>query len=232
MEKFFKYYFWGIFAGLGTLFVVVGVIMAINVFNYENAIDTTGVITEITRYRDSDGDSSYDVYVSYYVDDEKYNSVLNSYSSSFYEGKEINIYYDKTNPRKIGVKSLDLLVLIFPGIGSIFAIIGYLGVFVNVSKKRNEIKLKEFGELVYADYVETEYNTYYSINGRHPYNIICKWTNPEDDVEYKFKSKNLWFDPEVLIEDRNITKFPVYIKSENPKKYVIDVESTLDLENN
>lgn len=60
------------------------------------------------------------MYVSYNVDGRTYESELSGYSSSFYKGKEINIYYDKSNPTKIGMRSLDLLFLMFPGFGLIF----------------------------------------------------------------------------------------------------------------
>ena len=85
-------------------------------------------------------------------------------------------------------------------------------------------KLKENGELIYANYVETVLNTSYRVNGKCPYNIICEWNNPLDNNKYIFKSKNIWINPENIIEEKNIKQFPVYIDN-NKKKYTIDIES-------
>lgn len=126
---------WIIFAGVGLIFTIIGIIIVSNIFNYKNKIDTKGVITEISSYRNSNGNRNHNVYVSYNIDGKEYESRLNSYSSDFYEWKEIDIYYDKDNPNKIGVKSLDLIFLIFPVIGLIFLVIGGTGILVKLNKK-------------------------------------------------------------------------------------------------
>lgn len=216
---------WFIFASIGAIFVLLGSILCINIFNYNNKIDTTGTITNISSYRNNDGDENHEVYVSYNVNGKEYKSRLNSYSSSFYEGKNIEIYYNKDNPNKIGVKSLDLLFLIFPGIGLIFVIIGVTGILVKIKRKMLEKRLKENGEIIYADYVETVINTTYSVNGIHPYNIICEWNNPMDNKKYIFKSKNIWLNPESIILEKNIKQFPIYLYKNSKKKYVIDIDN-------
>lgn len=214
---------WIIFAIVGAIFVAVGLILFGSVFNSANKVETTGIITRISLSGSSENES-YKVYVSYVVKGDEYESILNGYSSSFYEGKEVEIYYDKDNPNKIGMKSLDLLILIVPGIGLIFLIIGGTGILLKVSKKKLEKRLKKDGKLIYADYDETIINTSYSINGRHPYKIICEWINPVDNEEYMFKSRNIWINPEDIIEERNIKQFPVYIDKNNKKKYVVDID--------
>lgn len=216
---------WIIFTIVGTVFVAIGIILFGSVFNYTNKIETTGIITEIWSSRDSDNNRNHKVYVSYVAEGNEYESTLNGYSSSFYEGKEIEIYYDKDNPNKIGMKSLDLLFLLFPGLGLISLIIGVTGISSKARGKKSEKRLKENGELIYADYVETIINISYSVNGRHPYKIICEWTNPLDGEEYTFKSKNIWSNPEDIIEERNIKQFPIYIDKNNKKQYFVDIDS-------
>ena len=220
---------WIIFTIIGGIFVVIGLIIVGNVFNYENKESTVGIITEISTYRGNNDDRNYRVYVSYNVDGRTYESELNGYSSSFYEGKEIEIYYDKDNPNKIGMKSLDLLFLILPGIGLIFLVIGGTGIFIKINRRNLGKRLKENGELIYADYVETIINTSYSVNGRYPYKIICEWTNPVDSEEYMFKSRNIWSNPEDIIEEKNIKQFPVYIDKNNKKKYLVDIDILTEL---
>lgn len=214
---------WIIFTIVGTVFVAIGIILFGSVFDYTNKIETTGIITRISLSGSSENDSN-KVYVSYVAEGNEYESTLSGYSSSFYEGKEIKIYYDKDNPNKIGMKSLDLLFLIFPGLGLISLIIGVTGISAKSRGKKSEKRLKENGELIYADYVETIINTSYSVNGRHPYKIICEWTNPVDSEEYTFKSKNIWSNPEDIVEERNIKQFPVYIDKNNKKKYFVDID--------
>lgn len=216
---------WIIFAIIGAIFLVVGVIVGINVFNYDNKIETKAIITDMSTYRKSNGKRGYEVYVSYNIDGEEYESILNVYSSDFYEGKEIDIYYDKDNPHKVGVKSLDLVFLIFPAFGFVFLCIGGIGIVVSINKKKQNKKLKETGSLIYANYIETICNFSYRVNGRHPYNIICEWNNPEDGKKYIFKSKNIWLNPQNLIEQKAIKVFPIYINMENKKQYFIDIDS-------
>ena len=214
---------WIILASIGAIFVIIGLVVFGSVFNYENKVDSVGTITEILSYRSTNHNINHEVYVSYTVEGKEYKSRLNSYSSSFYEGKEIDIYYDKDNPNKIGVKSLDLLFLIFPGIGLIFLIIGGTGILVKINKKKSEENLKENGKLIYANYVETVLNTSYRVNGKCPYNIICEWNNTLDNKKYIFKSKNIWINPEKIIKEKDIKQFTVYIDNDR-KKYVIDVD--------
>lgn len=216
---------WIIFTVIGIILILIGVFVGINIFKYDNKENTIGTITNISSHIDNDGDRNYEVYVTYNVDGKKYESKLNGYSSSFYEGKEIEIYYDKDNPSEIGVKSLDLVFLIFPGIGLIFFIIGGTGIIIKIKRIKFEKSLKENGEVIYANYVETIINTSYRVNRKHPYNIICEWNNPEDNKKYIFKSKNIWLNPENIIEQRNIKKFPIYVDNKNKKKYVIDIDS-------
>ena len=219
---------WLIFSAIGLIFTVVGGFITIYTLNYENKVDTVGTITSITSHRDSDGDTSHTVYVTYNVGGNTYESRLNSYSSTFYEGKTIDIYYDQNNPNKIGVKSLDLLCLIFPGIGLIFLIIGISGLIVKKKKSNLEKRLKMSGTTIYATYVETIMNTSYRVNGRSPYNVICEWNNPADNQKYIFKSKDIWYNPANTIAERNIQQFPVYVDPNNMKKYAVDIDSLLE----
>lgn len=145
--------------------------------------------------------------------------------SSFYEGQEIEIYYNKNNPAQIGISNFDyFLYLIFSSMGLIFAGIGIIGLYLPINKRKKLKKLKENGEVIYATYTETILNRSYSVNGRYPYNIVCEWNNPIDNKKYIFKSDNIWNNPENIIEERKIETFPVYINREKIKEYVVDIE--------
>ena len=215
---------WIFFVVFGLIFLGVGGIFVIpNLLNNDNKVETTGIISEMTSYRDHDGDTHYNVFVTYEVDGKELESELNGYMTGFYEGKEIEIYYDKNNPRKIGTKGLDTVMLIFPGIGLIFIIIGVAGLTSCIKKDQIKKRLRDTGEIIYATYIESNYNRNYSVNGRHPYYITCEWENPMDNKKYLFKSENIWTNPERIIRDRSITTFPVYINMSNMKEYLVDV---------
>ena len=70
---------WLLFSLMGIIFTTVGIIISINIFNYDNAVDTLGTITSISTSRKSNGDTSHIVYVTYNVDGNTYESRLNSY---------------------------------------------------------------------------------------------------------------------------------------------------------
>lgn len=217
---------WIIFFCIGVVNIILGLIIYSTIFNIPNKVETKGYITRIYSNNNRNGE----IYVSYIVDEKEYENKINGYSSTFYVGKELDIYYDKNNPNRVGVKSLDMLFLLFPGIGLIFLIIGGIGIFVNLNKRRLNNRLKANGKLVYANYVNTILNTSVSINGRNPYKIICEWTNPEDNKKYTFKSDNIWVNPEITINYGNI-QLPVYVNLKNCKQYYVDISSiTKDIE--
>ncbi len=209
---------WSIFTIIGTILLIIGIILCIFKFNYHNKSTTTGIITYITS---NNNQENHQVYVSYQVGDKLYESPLNGYSSSYYEGKEIEIYYDKANPDKIGVKSLDLLFLILHGLGLIFTTIGGTGLLINLNHQKKYQRLKNTGTLIYADYIETTINYSININNSHPYNIICEWTNPKDNKKYVFKSANIWINPSSTLTSN--PKIPVYI--DDKYNYYVDTDS-------
>ena len=219
-----EYILLGFFALFGIIFIIIGIFLCVDVLNYENKEETIGVIEQISFHNENDGNTIYDVYVSYTIDQKEYQSIMHNYFSDFYEGKKITIYYDKDNPKMIGVKSLNLLVLIFPGFGLIFFMIGGIGLYRKFYKKKIAKKLKVQGIKIEAIYLKTIINTSYSINECHPYQILCEWTDPIDQKKYIYKSVNLWENPEDIIQQKNIKTIPVYLDRKNKRKYVVDIE--------
>ncbi len=213
-----------VFMILGLLFMIGGVIACVFVLDYDNTEMTMAEITKLEPYETSDG-TSYRTHISFTVNGVKYNTTLNSYSSSFREGNQIEIYYHKDNPNRAGIKSMDLMVLMFPGFGLIFFSIGAIALLADRTGRKKAENLRESGRRILATYIETIMNKSYSVNGMHPYRIYCSWTSPDDGKEYIFKSKNLWDDPREIIAQYRITDFPVYIAPDNPKCYTVDVDS-------
>ncbi len=215
-----------IFLIVGLIFLVVGIsIAAYNVNFKNNALETTAVISSIERDRDSDGDTSYTVYVRYTVDGSQYERPLNFYSSGMYVGEEISIYYLPEQPNRILAKSsLSFLFILFPLMGLIAASIGFVIIFRKVMKIKSHKYLLENGEVVNAEITNVDYKSSYTVNGVSPYVITCKWVDPSTGIYYFFKSDNIWFDPEPIINERDIKNLPVYIDRYNPKKYSVSLE--------
>ena len=96
---------WIIFACIGIAFVIIGLVVG-NAMKIpeEDQVKTTAVITEINRRRDSDGDTTYDVWVEYEVKGEKYERELGSYVSSYRVGKEIEVLSERTQLYKFNKK--------------------------------------------------------------------------------------------------------------------------------
>ena len=182
-------FIWGIFAILGIVFIIIGLVAGnIVSIKKENRVKTQAIITEIDRKRDADGDTSYNVWVQYEVQGKLYEEELGAYSSTYSEGKEIEVVYDKTDPHKVRAEFESwLFILIFSGLGSVFAIIGIIGLIVVLAKNAKKKEVEKTGSIIYATYLDVEMNTAIAINGKHPFNIICSWLNPEDNKTYIFR---------------------------------------------
>ena len=217
-----------IFFIVGAVFFVVGIAIGVNTLSKDGKIETVGTITYIERYRNVNHDISYRVFVEYEADGEMYESELNYYSSGFREGMEIDIYYYEDEPEKIGSPAEKIFVIIFPI--SVFILISISGIMFFYKKAKNS-KMKRLiatGEKVYANIVDVVVNTSYSVNGRHPLNIICEWKNPKDGETYRFKSDNLWKDVERMIIERNMRTIPVYLNPSDIREYYVYVEDIKD----
>lgn len=220
-------FIWGIFAILGIVFIIIGLVAGnIVSIKKENRVKTQAIITEIDRKRDADGDTSYNVWVQYEVQGKLYEEELGAYSSTYSEGKEIEVVYDKTDPHKVRAEFESwLFILIFSGLGSVFAIIGIIGLIVVLAKNAKKKEVEKTGSIIYATYLDVEMNTAIAINGKHPFNIICSWLNPEDNKTYIFKSEDLYYNPKSLITNMNLTTFPVFVNMENKKNYSVDISA-------
>ena len=173
-------------------------------------------IVEIDSYRDSDGDTHYNVYVTYEYKDALYEEVsLGFYSSSMYEGKEISVLCDPNNPGRIEedtAVSIAGVVMLF--MGAIFFLVGFVPIISGIIKAGKAKKLLSTGQVLYATVDMVDVNRSYRVNGRHPYVIYCTYKDPYQDVIYRFKSDNLWSDPGYAYQPGSTIKVLV-----NPKKY-------------
>ncbi|TYQ13262.1 UNVERIFIED_CONTAM: uncharacterized protein DUF3592 [Acetivibrio alkalicellulosi] len=212
-----------IFSVIGLTFIAAAVAVYISNSNFKkNAQETTATITDIYVYG-SRGDTDHDVFVKYNVGGREYNQLLNYYTSSMYVGQEIKIYYDLNEPSRIrGASIMVEIILII--LGAVFFLIGFFVIVIKIRNISKKIRLIESGYKVDAEFQEVILNTSYSVNRKNPYFITCKWKDPSSGETYIFRSENIWYDPQDIIEDLNITSFPVYIDQNNFKKYHVLLE--------
>ena len=111
------------FVVVGLIFIVVGTIVCLKVFDYSNTAETTAIITDIETYYEHDADGRHirhKTYLSYEIDGHSYTYVSQMYSSSWNVGDEIEVYYDIDNPQSVSSKDTDLALLVIPCLGVLF----------------------------------------------------------------------------------------------------------------
>ena len=215
-----------VFGLIGVIMLVIGVIVFVNGINKKNTYKTTeAVISEIESYRGSDGERHYTVYVTYRVPgtSKLHETEIGYYSSSMDEGDTIEVMYNPENPKEIvALNGYWIAAGIFTLMGVVFSIVGGSMFIAEVKKNKKMKTLLESGQYIMAKIESINLNYNYSVNGRHPYNIICNYYDDYKDVTYIYKSDNLWFDPEEIISSRGIEELKVYVDRNDPKKYYVD----------
>lgn len=197
----------------------------------KTAIKTQAKIVDITKHYSIKGtyglDTHHTVYVEFKVDNQVYSGELNSYSSNMYIGKYTDIYYDPLNPYNFRTASNknNIASIIFFAIATILSFIGLRGLFKHIVSNNLKNKLIQTGTIVMAKFDRVELNVNYSVNGIHPYRIICH------SIDTEYFSNNILQNPECFIQDKGITHFSVYIDPKNPKKYYMPLDELSELLN-
>lgn len=225
----------------GVIFLIVGVVLfiiggAFGVYSYNfaqkaNIVDAK--IMKIDSYDDHDNDLQGRVEVQYEVDGKIYEKVLHSYSSSWYEGKTIELYCNKDNPKDVRPKSLIYLVtIILSGIGAIFLIIG-ICFKVKVAKTKDKIQwLLDNGTRSYGELTSFECNRHVRVNKRFPYYFICTVRNEYTGNKVNYKCEPIWVRPQVFVKQNYEYHFAkyvgkqvvVYVNPNKPKQYYVDFD--------
>ena len=115
--------------------------------------------------------------------------------------------------------------IVFIGMGVVFAVAGVFSLIGISRKSLKKRKLTASGQYIYATVESIEYNESISMNGKHPFVVYCTYRDDYKDVIYRFKSDNIWTNPEYVIQPGNEIK--VFVDRQNYKNYHVDVESIL-----
>lgn len=218
----------GLFAVIGFIFILVGIVWAISGSRFmQSAVEVSAVITKIESHRDSDGDTSHQVYVNYSYGGQRYEDVrLNEYSSGMYKGKEIKVMLDPDNPRKL-MTNLGLYIgpTVFIGMGAIFTSAGVISLVGMGRKSSAKKKLIASGQYIYAIVESIEYDKSYILNGKHPFVVYCIYRDDYKDIVYRFKSDNIWTNPQYVIQPGS--EIRVFVDRQDYKNYHVDIEGIL-----
>lgn len=217
-----------IFAVIGGIFMAVGIFQAFASSRFkQKAVEVRAVISSIESYRDSDGDMSHRVYVSYSYGGNRYEDVrLGEYSSSMRKGGEIKLMIDPDDPEKARTGfGMILLPTVFSGMGLIFVCVGLIPLIVMGKRAAATKKLIQAGHYIWATVESIDYNTSYSVNGQHPYVVYCTYRDEYRDVTYRFKSDNIWTNPQSVITCGSEIK--IFVDRQNYKNYHVDIEGVL-----
>lgn len=221
--------FSGVFLFVGIVLSAAGIFLSMAGQRFrERAEEVRAAITDISTYRDSDGDLRHDVLVEYTVGDRLYKGVeLNYYSSSMREGQEITVLCDPDDPMHIqSEKGQIFLCVLLTGMGILFAAIGLIPIVAIRQRIVRQRKLRENGRRLYAAVEEIVQNTSFSVNGRHPYLIYCIYRDDYADKVYRFKSRNIWTDPTLALRPGDM--IPIYVDERDYQCYYVDAESVLE----
>jgi uncharacterized membrane protein len=212
------------------IFMVVGIIMAV-VFTVilvrdiqfkQTAQQTTATITSIETYRDSDGDTSHEVYINYEVNGRQYSNIrLSTYIAGMHEGQEITIYYDSDNPTRISLGGVGSTVAMaaFLIIPIVFILIGVVPLIVIAKKRWRKQRLITQGKRLPAIIVGTDPGTV-TMNGRSSNVLVCEYID-SNQHRHLFRSGNLWHDDTTL--NAAIGKeINVYVDGDDFSKYIVD----------
>ena len=176
-----------------------------------------------------DFSNSSDTKVKYKWENESYENYINFFDSFYREGEEIEVYINPENPDEVEVTMGYWIGIAVPGgIGLSFFLVALLILFIPKHIKNKQEKLRQKGRKIYAQIDDVLINYTYNMNGHHPYQVICKWKNPEDGITYYFRSPNLWENPSLQMEEKNITVLPVYFNEKHIKTYFVDTDSLIN----
>ena len=193
---------------IGLIFFLVGLGIGLYYINIlQDCIEVEGTILSIYGEKTQ---------VVYELDGKYFTQYINESNSSYYVGKEIELLYSIETKEVYTKTIIYLLPILFSSIGLIFLITGFIIIGIKLKNKRflsnkhKYIKRK-------AKVIDIRQNNIYSVNNKHPYQLICLVNYNGENI--KIKSPNFW--DYVTYEKYYVVD--VYFK--NKKKYIVDLSS-------
>ena len=214
------------FATIGVILFGIGIALFVSDKNFKStAKETEAKITDIYTSRDSDGDTSHTVYVSYSIKGQEYSGRLNYYTSGMREGQNVTIYYDPANPGDFRGGGAAVALYILGIMGIVFFIVGFIGLRSQIKRKAMKKRMLTTGTKIYATMTDVVPGNV-SVNGRPCMHIICEYKNESTGTLYIFKSDGVW--ASIPHMTTGASRVPVYVDYNDYTKYYVDVDSYLE----
>lgn len=200
-----------IFTLFGALFIITAAVLALVFGSIKSSrVKTEAVITGF-------GHSSTEI--QFEAGGKTVNRRIDTYSSDWEKGDKLTVYYDPGDPEKITDGFvMRFLPALFGGLGGLFALIGIIPPITEKNATRRKQYLLENGVRLDAEVIFAEPNYSIRINGRSPYRIICRYTDPEG-ITHIFKSGNIYNMPVGSFVGETVA---VFHKPGNLDKYLVD----------
>ncbi|WP_432201726.1 DUF3592 domain-containing protein [Erythrobacter sp. W53] len=228
-----------IFLWIGSAFVAFGLLFAgIGGYTYiadqqmaETALRAPGTVIALDRRRGSEGGTTYAPVVEWTDRDgtrHEFTSSTSSSPASFSRGEAVTVMYDPAKPGQAKIDSFGqrfMLPLVFGGMGSLFAILGAVFVFLFLRRKKTVERLKLSGIRIEAEVTRCELDRSIKVNSRSPYRVHAQATHPGTGKLASFKSDPIWLDLSKELDGKTV---PVLIDPNAPKQHYIDLSQWVD----
>lgn len=217
-----------VFAIVGIGLIIGGIIWLINGISFKaKAVEITGEIVNIESYYTGSGSKKklhHNVYIDYEYNGVYYDNVmLGEYTSGMYEGKMITLLCDPDNPGDVRTGSSTVFVpIVLMIFGLVFGLVGIIPLLSGAKKNASQKRLLVEGRVLHAVVESVTLNTSYRVNGRSPYIIYCTYTDEFNGTVYRFKSNNIWNNPEMMFPVGS--SINVHVDSNDYSKYYVDTE--------
>ncbi len=146
-----------------------------------------------------------------------------TYPAAYDVGEVVEVLYDPARPADATIRSTWEVwggPMVAVGLGAVFSLIGGGMLLGMRASARRAQELRLHGARVQATFQAVERNTSLTVNGGHPWRIVCQWQDPATGLLHVFHSQNLWFDPTPFVHQTELT---VFVDRAKPKRHLVDV---------
>lgn len=152
-----------------------------------------------------------------------YVSPVASNPPSFQEGEAVALWLAPPPSNEVRLNAFMNLwggTVVCGLLGGTFALFGGTVMAVGWWRSRRANRLQSEGRQVLARIQAVELDQTFSMNGRHPYRIVCQWQDPRTQALHLFESEPIWFDPSPFLKDEAM---PVWINPDQPREHHMDL---------
>lgn len=124
-------------------------------------------------------------------------------------------------------ENLYILPIVFGSVGTPFLLVG-IGFLIFVgAKDKKKKELMQNGIKVFAEVTGGSEVLNVEVNGRHPWKLECRYTDPYNGGVYLYSSRSVFMDPYLYMGQQ----VAVYVDRNDPSKYYVDIQSLRQQEN-